>query len=251
MGISLQRASHLLVATTIALLVVIATVLWVRRLFGAFEQPIAPSVVLSGCVILVALGVVLRIPLVRSSSDQPAWGTPLALYGTSAALFLVAALLTAPNQQPWWAWLMLWAVVVTAEALIYWQATQGVLVDRDTLPFRRLLQTSTVTDEIELPDHVLQRFERFHDKELGEIISGQLRARFAAGQRSENVHLSFCPPLADVPQVTAESLAGPPARIQPSLVVTNGARLDVRLDAPAVEDTDVIIEVFVQARRPS
>ena len=247
LGISLQRMSHLLVATTIASLVVTAIVLWARRLAGAFEQPISPGVVLLGCLILVSLGIVLRIPLVWSSYDRSSWGASLSLYGTSAALLLVAALLTAPDRQPWWSWLLLWAVVVTAEALVYWRATQNVVAGYQSEIAPEVPVPISAMDEFELPDHVMQRLERSHDDELGEIISGQLRARFAIGQRIENVHLAFCPPFAKAPEVTAESVSGPPASIKPSLIVPNGARIDVRLDAPADADTAVILEVFVQA----
>lgn len=248
-GISLQRLSHLLVAAAVGSLMITALVLWGRRLAGAFQQPIAPSVLLSSCVILVTLGVVLRIPLVWSSPDRPAWGSPLALYGTSAALLLVAALLTAPDRQPWWSWVLLWAGVVTAEALVYWRTSNGVAPE--TQPPDGRTRPIGSSDNLDLPHHVVQRLERGYDAELGEFISGQLRARFAAGQRIENVHLSFCPPFVQTPAVTAESISGPSASVKPSLTVPNGARIDIRLDEPAAVETDVVIEVFVQSRLSS
>jgi hypothetical protein len=244
LGLSLQHMSHVLVGAAVASLVATATVLWGRRLVGAFEQPIAPSVVLSGCVVLISLGIVLRLPLIWSTDNRPAWAAPLALYGTSTALLIVAALLTAPNRQPWWSWLLLWAGVLTAEAIIYWRTSHSLTTNHAAKPSVRPV---AVIDEFELPERVMQRFERSHDDELGEIISGQVRARFSAGQRVENVHLSFCPPFAQIPEVAAESVSGPNAKVKPSLVVPNGARIDIRLDRPAVAETDVIVEVFVQS----
>jgi hypothetical protein len=245
----LQRLSHLLVAAAVGSLVVTATVLWGRRLAGAFEQPVAPSVVLASGLILMGLALLLRIPVVCSSDDRPAWGTPTALYGTSVALLLVASLLTSPNRQPWWSWLLLWTGVVTAEALIYWRTSQHTPAwDGEAQPLVQPTRFDEATDAMELPDHVLQRFERADDAELGEIISGQLRARFSAGQRLGSVHLSFCPPFAQTPLVVAESISGPSASVKPALIVPNGARIDIRLDEPAAVQTDVIVEVFVQSK---
>ncbi len=81
-----------------------------------------------------------------------------------------------------------------------------------------------------------------------EQISGWLRMPFAAGQRSGNLHVAFCPPFATTPELTVEQLGGPEVRIKMPQILPYGVRLDLKLVAPAEEPTAVLIQF--SARTP-
>lgn len=89
---------------------------------------------------------------------------------------------------------------------------------------------------------VTQHLVRRRELDGGESISGCLRAAFLPGQRTVNVHVPFCPPLNSLPPCSAETIDGPPARVKVAQVFPQGARLEVRLDTTATEPQQVVIE---------
>lgn len=62
----------------------------------------------------------------------------------------------------------------------------------------------------------------------GEIIEGGVRIDFAEGQRDATVHVSFCPPLQSIPEVTTEDLDGLGVEIRVAATFAFGARLTIR-----------------------
>lgn len=75
-----------------------------------------------------------------------------------------------------------------------------------------------------------------------ECIHGWTRGYFAAGERSINLHLAFCPPLASLPEVECNQALGPPATIKVGQAEPFGLRLEVRLDKTPAEPTEVVVE---------
>lgn len=98
-------------------------------------------------------------------------------------------------------------------------------------------------DELLASDE-LQRISRVRDPHSGEVVSGLVRCRFDPGQRQQDVHLAFCPPLKKVTHFSCEQVEGPTARIRPSLVETFGVGLEVKLTALSSEPTSVQIQFF-------
>lgn len=98
-----------------------------------------------------------------------------------------------------------------------------------------------------LPDDVQQQWTRSRLPDGGEQILATLRAEFEAGQRTASIHLAFCPPLAEMPELEFEQVDGPDARIQQGELFRHGARLDIRLAEPAAEACSVVVEVAVLA----
>jgi hypothetical protein len=94
-----------------------------------------------------------------------------------------------------------------------------------------------------LEPNVLQQLTRVRDESGVESVFGTLRAEFAAGQRHATLHVGFCPPLAGVPAVEADPADGPDCTIKVVQALAHGARLEVRLAAPAVEACSVLIEM--------
>ena len=98
-------------------------------------------------------------------------------------------------------------------------------------------------DEGILPDEVQQQWTRSRLPDGSEQILATLRAELASGQRTASIHLAFCPPLAEVPELEFEQVEGPEARIQQGELFRHGARLDVRLAQPAAMACSVVVEV--------
>lgn len=94
-----------------------------------------------------------------------------------------------------------------------------------------------------LPNEVLQQWTRSRLPDGSEQILATLRAELAAGQRTASIHLAFCPPLADLPELEFEQVDGPDARIQQGELFRHGARLDVRLAEPTATACSVVIEL--------
>jgi hypothetical protein len=70
----------------------------------------------------------------------------------------------------------------------------------------------------------------------GEIIEGGIRIEFAEGQRDATVHISFCPPLTGVPDVTTEDLDGCDLEIRVSAAYPFGARITARRTSSSASD---------------
>lgn len=94
-----------------------------------------------------------------------------------------------------------------------------------------------------LDANVLQQLTRIRDEAGIETIFGTLRAEFAPGQRHATLHVGFCPPLAGVPSIEADPADGPDATVKIIQAFAHGARLEVRLTAPAAEPCSVLLEM--------
>lgn len=81
----------------------------------------------------------------------------------------------------------------------------------------------------------------------GEVITGWVKADFQPGERTAVLHVAFCPPLEASPAVELEQLSGPAARIKAAQVLPQGARLEIRLNAPAAEPESLMV-AFVATR---
>ena len=65
----------------------------------------------------------------------------------------------------------------------------------------------------------------------GQELSGWLRMKLAAGQRTGTLHVAFCPPFDCPPVVEAEAVYGPECRIKVAEAMRYGVRLEVKLNA--------------------
>ncbi len=89
--------------------------------------------------------------------------------------------------------------------------------------------------EICHPDELTQWITRKSTDEA-DIIEGWIRADFAAGQREVIIHVSFCPPLAGLPQIETEDLDGSELEIRVSSIFAFGARLTARRSGRIAEN---------------
>lgn len=91
-----------------------------------------------------------------------------------------------------------------------------------------------------------QRTLRWAD-ERGERFAGRFRCHFTAGERTQFLHVVFCPPLPAVPQLGALQLDGPPCQIKVTQAFSYGSRLEVRLMSTSRVATTVVVEVTASA----
>ncbi len=104
------------------------------------------------------------------------------------------------------------------------------------------LAVDSIDDNETAPDDVLQQLVRRADPEGGEWITGVVRVRFDAGQKTAHAHVAFCPPFADQPTCDAESVSGPDSQLKVAQLLPQGARFDVRLDHVQDEPASVLVE---------
>jgi hypothetical protein len=106
--------------------------------------------------------------------------------------------------------------------------------------------SESASEPIEVLGTLLQQLTRSRDADGCESIQGRLVAEFAPGERTISLHVAFCPPFEQVPEVEAEAADGPDASVQVAQVLHNGARLEVRLQRPAAVAVNVSLEFVAQ-----
>ncbi|MCH7729663.1 MAG: hypothetical protein IH991_24800 [Planctomycetes bacterium] len=94
-----------------------------------------------------------------------------------------------------------------------------------------------------------QLLTRERSEDSSECVTGMLRASFLPGQRTQSLHVAFCPPLDTVPHVVSEQIDGPAVSITVAQAESFGARFDLRLRASAQSNTEVVLE-FVARTQP-
>ena len=76
------------------------------------------------------------------------------------------------------------------------------------------------------------------------MIFGIVRCDFAPGQRQQNVHIAFCPPMQRKPQLSMDQVDGPTARLRPSIVEAFGAGVEVKLKTASTGPSSVQIQFY-------
>jgi hypothetical protein len=89
---------------------------------------------------------------------------------------------------------------------------------------------------------VTQQLTRSTTAKGGDMLCGALRLDLAAGQRTGNLHVAFCPPFAGTPEITAVQADGPEARIKIAQLLPYGVRMDVKLSAPSDKPSAVLVQ---------
>jgi hypothetical protein len=101
-----------------------------------------------------------------------------------------------------------------------------------------------------LPDDVLQRVVRARDQGGSEIVYGTVRCGFVDGQRQQNIHLAFCPPLQTLAHFATDQVSGPAVQIKTVVAETFGVGLEAKLTSPSKGPTEVQIQFFAFERPP-
>ena len=255
---------HASIIALTGMFVCAAIVLALRRISGALVNPlsIAMLVPTGFLAALSALGIRM---LWRHSPDRRASsrGDLIMDILLGASLPIFAAALSLPGTNAWGLacfWLLIAAFEIWA-----WgpRAGQWLRLPRHakTGPEKfRIDQAQSVAAHIEpvsaLPGAisdsltaplwpakgVTQQLTRSTTAQGGDLLCGALRLDLAAGQRTGNLHVAFCPPFAGTPEITAAQVDGPEARIKIAQLLPYGVRMDVKLIAPSDEPTGVLVQ---------
>jgi len=258
------RARPVFMTTLVAVLVfllAIAMLVVVRRLTGAFSNDLPPAAVLLTALVTTAALACTRIAWRRHLARDSRFDTVVG-WGSSLALAFLAIGCSYPayRTSDW----LIWLPLLVADQL--WRQnffdagrpTVGTTRSASVLeepfvaaPLRQGGSASPHTEPANADqEDVVQQLFRVRDDSGREVIYGALRADFLAGQRMAVVHAGFCPPLAYLPEIEAESLPGQTTRIKVVQALSHGVRLDVRLTAIPEEDCHVWIDMAAKPVSP-
>jgi hypothetical protein len=250
-------------ATLVGLLWFAALLIAWRRLARTISVPLQPALLVSvgGLVVIAAAGVrlVWRYPPAESRSAPTDWLVPLL---ATAAVLALGAAVSLPGTDPRGLvafWAMLGAEELWAWRPATWRRQPGRRkaqpssppAEVGTLQRRTADRPPVAVTEGRPADHVLQQLTRSQAADGGEQLSGWLRAPFAAGQRTATVHLAFCPQFAETPELTVEQLDGPEILRINKAVFSFGARLDLKLAAPAEEPLALLLQFSARSKPPA
>jgi hypothetical protein len=236
-GDFLVRGRHVAGALASGSLFAAAALVVLRRGAGALGVPLAPPEAVAAAAGLFVMALAARF---LANGGLRLRTTAAGHAAVSIAVVAAAGALSIPGAEQA-SLAALWITVVAEEA-IGWgiflrrgrDGAGGCQVGQTGLPRRSQRQARSA--------RTVQRLVRTVAADATEEIDGRLVARIAPGQRTEYLHVAFCPPLARTPELTWEQVEGPPARIKPGQVLAFGARLDIKLDEPAEEALDVAVE---------
>jgi hypothetical protein len=249
--------------TLLGLLCCAALLIGWRRLAGAISVPLEPLLLLSagGLSAMAAVGIRLvhRRLAARRPDRRADW--PIRLLTSGAVVALGTGLSLGGTDA--WGLTLFWTMLIGEELWAWRPATwRNPPPQRDSpaaMDLRGIggLQRpaanrppQALTEGMPGED-VSQKFTRSQAADGSELLSGWLRAGFAVGQRTATVHLAFCPQLAGTPELTVEQLDGPEILRINKAVFPFGARLDLKLVAPAEEPVGVLLQFSARSRPPS
>ena len=244
-------------------LLLVASLLAVRALADVRTGPLDPVIVLAVIIPSAATTSLLRISA-RQWMTRSYWSDRAIVVLPSIFLLLIAMALSynAP------AWLsLIWGVVFAAEG-IAWYCASTNLAEREprrgvqpepppqtgvrTGPEHRvrLRLAHDVSESAELEAHMTQSILRSRGDDGAESIHAHLRAEFAPRERSQSLHLAFCPPLKTVPIVQLEQISGPSASLKVAQVQSFGTRLELRLLGESDEACSVVVRLTAREAQP-
>jgi MFS family permease len=236
-----------------------AVFLFARCLAGALNQPLSAATLVG-----VGIAAALTAEAVRLLDRQSNRHSTAKLSSAARqwlprlALPMIALSVSAPGSSKF-GLALLWLTIVGQE-YVSWKkrpisrpgnppyralgSAAGTLFDES----RRLPERSPPADW--LNPAVAQQIAHRRSAEGSAIVEGWVRANFVADQRTAIVHVAFCPPFPDTPQIDVEPVNGPACDIRPTLVLPWGVRWEVRLVEPAAEAASVVLEFFAAEKAP-
>ncbi len=132
------------------------------------------------------------------------------------------------------------------------QIRESASLDTDdaagVLPSSDLPVQDELDEQVEEEAGISQWMTRRQLEDDQELIEGAATALFQPGQKQVAIHLAFCPPLAQTPEVHCEITSGDAARVRVTTAQTYGARLDVRLTSPAELEQTVRVSFSATCR---
>lgn len=234
------------VAVATGLAMILSIYLLARRFSGAFVTP------LSGIEFLVVMSAAgagfsaVRWAWFRSCSHTPS-ATWLGLLLPLGCLVILVAALAMP-ETPWWGKAASLLSIAGIE-IIWWRRHLPRHLAAEATPRSGVMPAQTIfagddafEEEPNLPPDVTQQLTRSFAAGQGDSIYGLLRASIAPGERSHQLHVAFCPPFAERPQLSAFVVDGLDASVKIAQLESFGVRLEVVLPRHAQDPEEVLVE---------
>lgn len=239
----------------------LAVLLLVRRMSGAFQQPLSGMAIVALAVLAeLTTASYRRLWAGHDCTNSQHWvlSTQYSVLSNLPLNFLLPSLvvliglisLTMPGT-PLFGILLAWLIVITGEA-VQWQfllrpmwhhvQPRSVIPPHSDSPG----EDETEPAETEIPPGLIQQVTRVLE-DSRESIHAIVQAKVAANDRLAIIHLSFCPPLTERPELTAHALDMDEADVRITQAETFGARLEVRLPVVAPAERSFLIEVLGSA----
>ena len=239
----------------------VSLLLLTRRIGGGLIEPLRPSTALALSLGLCAVVIFIRAAAMTAKLTRPQSLTrgrfTTLLLAPGIACFFIVVAITLPGTTGAAA-LGLYFPLVLFEigtlAMVAWAVTHGL---RSARPVwlsnitrsprihsqrdRALAQPAALTNDECLPAGVTQQLVRSRTAEGCDTIHGTLRVRFAAHQRTEVLHVAFCPPFEVNPRWNAKAVSGPALTIKPAQVFPYGARIEVRLNESPLAPVESLV----------
>jgi hypothetical protein len=95
---------------------------------------------------------------------------------------------------------------------------------------------------------ILQWMTRRQLPEGGETVEGSVRIHFGAGERSAVAHVSFIPPLPDLPRAECQVLVDFEGRVRIGMAQAYGLRIEARRPESGLKATSIDVGFSAQAR---
>jgi len=220
--------------TAVVLLAATASLFLIRRLSGAFVEPLGGLQLLAATAILILMTALIQFAAPRDR---------LALIVPAIAAAVGLTSLTLPGTQPWSVWLSWFALVMFQSAVLFVRLKQPWL----KRPPAARSPTIDGPAEESISDQLVQQLTRERTATGGESIHALVRVTCPPGDRLAVVHLAFCPPLEATPRLAAHVLDDSGAEVKITLAQTYGTRIEVRLPRAASNGSTVLLEVVGEA----
>lgn len=233
------------------LVLLLCVVLVVRGLLGAFDAPTSASYPVLAAVMAEILASVFRLVWPRVYPDATRRAALFVRLGLPSICVLCVATAMSMTEATGWAVGAVWLLAVGSE-LAWWypelrlprrsgsEHRDAVASDLDV---SRAVEDDDpgVDEEEQLDPDVIQQITRARNDDGVEVISGILRTEFAPAERTQNLHVAFCPPLSYEPEVIIHQLDGSPLIMKVGQSEIFGTRLELRRSATAASEESATI----------
>jgi hypothetical protein len=258
---TVRQLSTAISLALLGLILGLGAVLAARRLSGALLSPLS-----GGTTLLVALTVESTILLYRRISSLTEYSVrsthyfgrwqrllpPRAVFSLIipevAALAILASLTI--RGTPAWGLIPSWLLLISAESIPWLLHYRPGLINTSWLHVLWPTVAPPVeSEQAEIPRGLVQQLTRTREADR-ESIHAIVKADIAANDHLAVVHLSFCPPLAAPPQLSAYALNADDAEVRITQAETFGTRLEVRLPAAKETPRALLVEVLGSVTDP-
>jgi hypothetical protein len=247
-----------LAATLTVALALASVFIGIRRIDGHLGEPLSP-------IALLATGAI--VATAAAGARWLAWGAHVVSTNGRAVIIRwlpgVAAVALAGGVSLPGSSLaglgLLWFAIVAEEVLIWRRSSAARLPAAIARDQRRESWTPTLApsdrreaallperDALSPTGDVVQRLVRTQAAGV-DRIQGWLKAELEPNERNATLHVAFCPPFDEMPNLTVVQIAGPECRIKTGQLLPFGIRLELRRQVVGGEKGIVIIEFSAQA----